>query len=376
MKIGILTLPLHTNYGGILQCYALQTVLERMNNEIVVFNSPIYTETPSLKEYAKRIIKKMLGRKVGVFYEVRRNREQPIIRQHTQPFIDKRIHTKVIEDVNELNKNDYDAIVVGSDQIWRPMYIRRPIRSTADAYLKFAENWNIKKIAYAASFGSDEWEYSSEETEECKRLIKLFDAVSVREESAIKLCEENLSYSDAIQVLDPTMLLDAEDYKKIFSEYSSPEKSSDTGKLLVYYLDSTPEKMQFAEKLSEKLNLPIKKTGSNVENTEEDIKNRIQPPVEEWLRSLYNAEFVLTDSFHGCVFSILFKKPFYVIGNAKRGMARFSSLLKMFDLENRFVAEDSSNFDIDTTEIAYDKVYSLLDDWRKRSMDYLSQHFS
>lgn len=148
MKIGILTLPLHTNYGGILQAYALQTVLERMGHEVHVIEKkkkPLRLPTYKiLLCYGKRIAMNLLGHKTLVFYERKYNREQPVVRQNTDKFIHKYVHLVQYDDFSDIKESEYDAIVVGSDQVWRPKYFGNDI--IEQAYLKFAEDWNIKRI--------------------------------------------------------------------------------------------------------------------------------------------------------------------------------------------------------------------------------------
>lgn len=329
MKIGILTLPLHTNYGGILQAYALQTVLERMGHEVVVIDTPNVKPNPSLFTLSKRVVKRLLGKRVGVFSERYHNTTYPIISQYTQPFIDKYIHRKVVNSPEELQESDFDAIVVGSDQIWRPKYYGK----IENAYLAFAKGWHIKRIAYAASFGTDEWEYTEEQTKECGELLKKFDTVSVREASGVQLCKEHFGV-EAKHVLDPTMLLTKEDYIRLIEAAGTPKSK---GSLLNYILDETPEKCALIEKIAKGKNLKPFRVNSRVEDHTAPLEERIQPPVEQWLRGFYDAEFVVTDSFHACVFSILFGKPFIVVGNKVRGMARFESLLKMCGLEDRLI---------------------------------------
>ena len=345
MKIGILTLPLHTNYGGILQAYALQTVLERMGHEIVVLNHERQYSLPLWKQplsYGKRIIKKyILGRKdTRIFQEQHINREYAIVSQHTQKFISTYIHTYNIESFKNLKSTDFDAIVVGSDQVWRPKYFTYLFNSEVEnAFLSFAQKWNIKRISYAVSFGTEDWEYTIEDTELCGELLRQFDVVTVREESAVRLCKERLGV-EASHVLDPTMLLSKEDYIKLFDVANTPKSS---GNLLTYILDSTPEKMDVINKISKEKELTPFRVNSKAKAPHASVEERIQPPVETWLRGFYDAEFVVTDSFHACVFSIIFGKPFVVIGNKDRGMARFESLLKIFGLEDCLFSSDKDN---------------------------------
>lgn len=364
MKIGILTLPLHTNYGGILQAYALQTVLERMGHEVVVIDTPNMKSSPSLWTIGKRIIKKLLGRKVSIFSERKHNKEFPIISQYTQPFIDKYIHRKVVNTPKELKKEDFDAIVVGSDQIWRPLYYYE----IENAYLAFAKDWEIKRVAYAASFGTDDWEYTSQQTISCRELLRKFEAVSVRESSGIQLCKDYFGV-EATHVLDPTMLLNKEDYIRLIEASQTPKSK---GTMLYYILDETPKKKALIEQIAKEKKLKLFRVNSRVEDHSAPLDERIQPSVEQWLRGFYDAEFVVTDSFHACVFSILFDKAFVVIGNKERGMARFNSLLEMFGLNNRMIE------DIEHLNKLKSISYSLeeLEIKRNQSIKFLSHSLS
>lgn len=365
MKIGILTLPLHTNYGGILQAYALQTVLERMGHKV----SLIETHRKPLKlplwkaplSYGKRILKNISGHPFPIFYEQKMNRETPIVCQHTDKFIEKYIKQRIVNNYTDVHENDFDAIVVGSDQIWRPKYFP----NIKTAYLDFTEGWNIKRAAYAASFGTDDWEYTHKQTKECGRLLQSFDVVSVREISGVDLCRNHFRVQ-ATHVLDPTMLLESEDYIKLIEVADTPKSP---GTLLNYILDETPEKTALIEKIAKDKGLVPFRVNSKVENINAPLKERIQPPVEQWLRGFYDAEFVITDSFHACVFSILFNKPFFVIGNTARGMSRFTSLLSMFGLKNRLIHSNSSIYN--ETNISWQNVMTLLNYNRRKSRDFL-----
>ncbi|MCD8297760.1 MAG: polysaccharide pyruvyl transferase family protein [Prevotella sp.] len=368
MRIGILTLPLNTNYGGLLQAYALQTVLERMGHNVVVFNTNGYNFIPLWKmpiKYLKRIVKKLIGRKSVIFYEQRFNKEYPIVSEYTQPFIDKYIHSVSVKDFKRLNKDDYDAIVVGSDQIWRPMYCLY-IKS---AYLQFAANWDIKRIAYAVSFGVDYWEYNRSLTRCCAELARKFDAVSVRENSGIKLCRNYLNI-EARHVLDPTMLLNKEDYIKLVENAATRQREGD---FACYILDMTIENQQFISVLATEECLSPFYINSRVDDWSAPLEKRIQPPVEKWLRGFLDAKFVVTDSFHSCVFSILFNKPFVVIGNENRGVARIKSLLAMFCLENNMYS-DTWCYE-DSISVNWEMINEKLKEWRVLSSNFLKAHF-
>lgn len=365
MIIGILTLPLHTNYGGILQAYALQTVLEQMGHEVCLIEKRKPSHLPIWKmplSYGKRLLKNISGHPYPIFFEQKANRELPIIRQNTERFITKYIKRRFINTFSEINDGDYDAFVVGSDQIWRPIQFGNKIE---DAYLSFAESWNIKRISYAASFGTDNWEYTPKQTANCKRLIQQFDAISVREKSGVDLCRKHFNV-EATQVLDPTMLLDKEDYIQLFENVNTPKSK---GTLFNYILDETPEKTALINKIANNAHLIPFYVNSKAENPSAPLEERIQPPIEQWLRGFYDAEYMVTDSFHGCVFSILFNKPFIAIGNEERGMSRFKSLLETFGLTDRLITNQT---EISTLcDIDWQKINLQLDKNKEKTYDFI-----
>lgn len=365
MRIGILTLRLHTNYGGILQAYALQTVLKRMGHDVVVFDEPYKYKISALKKclaYPKRAICKYVLRKNAIVrWEKVATYNNSVIRQFTQPFINKYISRKEVSCWSELKNDDYDAIVVGSDQVWRPLYFG----AIENAFLAFAMSWNIKRIAYAPSFGVDSWEYDEIQTENCKKLLEKFDAVSVREQSGLELCRKYLGH-DAEWVLDPTMLLHVEDYIKLFKTANTPQSE---GTLLDYILDRNEEKIDLIRQISEMTSDKPFRLNSRVEDPTAPLVERIQPAVEKWLRGFYDANIVVTDSFHACVFSILFRKPFVVVLNKERGASRIDSLLGYFGLTDRIVSNASET--INLPDIDYDSVYEKLEMMRRKSTDFL-----
>lgn len=355
MKIGILTLPLRTNYGGILQAYALQTVLINMGHEAFLIRDKDQYELPVWKKpfsFVKRVIYKYVLRKknaLDVFYE----KKIP-----TRFFIDTYIRSKKMMYVKHNHKN-IDAIIVGSDQIWRPKYYHKNIER---AYLSFAEKWDIKRISYAVSFGTDEWEYMEKQTENCKNLLELFNAISVREETGINLCKKYFG-ANAVQVLDPTMLLDTVHYISLI-ERAKTEKSS--GNLFVYVLDNNENIKKIEQEISDRLHLVPFYNSTDYTKIEEITQ------IEVWIRSFYDAEFILTDSFHACVFSILFNKPFIVYGNKVRGLSRLDTILKLFRLENRLVCSEILNLQqIIGSPINWNEVNEILKKQKEISNQFL-----
>ncbi len=371
MRIGILTQPLYTNYGGLVQCYALQTVLQRMGHETIVLQREFdrkYTFCGGCVYYAKHLVKMLLGRRESWHYVVSQDRRD-YIAKNTYRFVEKNIYPRSehIYTTEQLAKTvdslHLDAIIVGSDQVWRPYY--SPCIS--NYFLDFLpEDSKIKRISYAASFGGDNWTFSPEQTAQCAALLKKFDAVSVREESAVKLCKEHFGV-DAIQTLDPTLLLDAVDYLKL-----CPVRKSNRGNLFCYVLDKNPQKQAIINRIAGQSgkkpfeSMPV--LPPDTYNLYGDIDKCIYPPVEDWLSAFNEADMVVTDSFHGTVFSIIFNKPFFVIGNEGRGLARFQSLLSMFGLEERLITYDNVNL---SSEINWEKVNSCRQKLKQESINFI-----
>lgn len=342
MKIGILTQPLHANYGGLLQNYALQQTLIRAGHEAETIDwwvpNSLYASLYRIKEC---ILASLYPRKhIRPKYQPT-EKENAIIRKNTNHFIHAHIHhTNPMMSMSAFEQQakigNYDSFVVGSDQCWRPRF--NPFLPAM--FLSFTVDKTVKRIAYAASFGTDRWEYSSDLTSQCAFLAQKFDLVSVREDSGVRLCKEHLRV-DAIHVLDPTMLLTKDDYIRLIEEEGEPQSA---GSLFNYILDPDATKIAFINQVARELDLkPFQVLPKYQAETrsKKDIKKRIEdcvfPRVTTWLRAFMDAEMIIVDSFHGMVFSILFNKPFWVFGNAERGMSRFSSLLKILGLEDRLL---------------------------------------
>lgn len=377
MKLAILTQPLHDNYGGLLQAYALKEVLKEMGHEVTIVNRQS-APSPQWRKYASIAKSLLIGRKISPNIFLKQSLRD-MISKETRQFRDKyypELSPLITnqEGMNELNKMGFDAYVVGSDQCWRPRYSP----AIRNYFLDFAENdKKVKRISYAASFGVSHWEFTQEDTEACGRLIQKFDALSVREDSAVDLLRDWLNRDDGVHVLDPTMLLSLDKYKELV-EKENIGKSP--GTLKAYVLDHTPEKMSVAEKVAQQLGLKIfevmPKGDFKAEKvTKQNVSDFVYPNPAAWIRGFQDAKFVVTDSFHGTVFSILHNIPFIAIGNKGRGLSRFESLLNMFGLHDRLITDfDSLNIDecVDK-DIEWDRVNEILEKERERAIRFLEE---
>lgn len=376
MKIGILTQPLHANYGGLLQNYALQQVLKQVGHEVWTID---WESGSGLRETLYRMKVRALhallpNRFPPLRYEPN-DKERAIIQRNTNHFINTYInHTEAVHSyegfVSQAEKGKYEAYVVGSDQCWRPCYNA----FLTSMFLDFVQYKQVKRIAYAASFGTDKWEFTPQQTNVCASLVKKFDLVTVREDSGVKLCKEHLGI-DAVHVLDPTMLLTKEDYIQLIEKEKEPKSD---GTLFNYILDPDARKSAFIQKVAKSKGLKVFQVLPKCQTetrTKDDVKNRIGdcvfPGVTTWLRAFMDAEMTIVDSFHGMVFSIIFNKPFWAIGNVSRGMSRFTSLLRMFHLEDRLLdANHLDNVDF-SKPIDWTKVNGILEEKRRECKSML-----
>jgi len=383
MKIGILTLPLHTNYGGNLQAFALQRCLHKLGHDAYLINLNVNKRNylwhlwMDLKLLFKLASTKKINQfESGTIKAFNKQSEYREISQYTQRFIDKFINPKTYpigyyetKKLNQLVKDhNFDALVVGSDQVWRPEYTT----DISDYFFGFLpENTNVKKFSYAASFGVDELSYTKGQIERCSKLLTFFDAISVREDSAVKICSDIFN-ANAVHLIDPTMLIDAEDYRQIISDNSELNLSLNSG-LITYILDDNPQLTQLVNTVESSLNLNARKVNVYVNDENLPLKDRVAPPVENWLHAFASADFIISDSFHACVFAILFNKPFITIGNFGRGLARFESLLRMFNLQDRLIFNQTEQEiqKLIKKSINWNQVNIKLSSERKKAYDFI-----
>jgi len=354
LKIGILTLPLGYNYGNLLQAYALQTILQRMGHDA-----------------------KVLNHRLGLSNRGLRQRIVLAFSQHNfRKFARKRINlTKEIKSSIQWNNiNSFDVIIVGSDQVWRLDYVGEDIERY---FLDFVNGESTKRISYAASFGIDSFVCTVKKKTVLANLLQRFDAVSVREFSGINICAKNFGVM-AKQVIDPTLLLTAADYQNLIKNTPSHKNQA-----ISYILDIDENKEKCMDILIKEYGLNLKKVNSRlhfrdfIKYYSLHLKDYMVPSIEEWLIDFMSANLVITDSFHGMVFSILFKKTFFVIANQGRGLERISSLLQSLGLEDRlFLGFEELKYAIDNKQIKiinYDIVGEKLEILRKNSFAFLSQ---
>lgn len=351
MRIGIVTM-ISNNYGALLQCYALQTILQRLGHQVVVVNrkwgklSARYTIKDRLSELKAHLRTIVKGK--DTFSRFRND----------HLCMSKPVHIK--QDLLQLN-NQLDIVISGSDQVWNG-----DCMSTMDGYfyLDWVDYPRVRRFSYAASFGKATFQASDEHLNLAKKLLQSYDGISVRESSGVKICKD-LFCIDAYNHLDPTLLLNPEDYIALIRK----EHKEAFPYICSYMLDMTGDKQRIVEYIAHNSKSVVR----NIYPTSSSLEEYIR--VEEWLRSIRDAKYVVTDSFHGMAFSIIFNKQFVCLNNPKRGSARFISLLSKLGLRDRLIDVDKATHEtIDSIlqhNIDYSPINRTIQDIRQEAFDYL-----
>lgn len=345
-RIGILTLPLNDNCGGRLQAFALQEYLRGIGHDAHLVN---------LKRSKGKSLKSLIK------WCMRPYQQKDLFNESIQSATPELYPSDDLVHLNEM----FDGFIVGSDQVWRKKYAKGFLTSF---FLDFAAEHDVKRVSYAASFGVSDWQFTQEETNELAKLIANFHAVSVREDSAVRLCQEFFGV-EAKHVLDPTMLLGQERYLRLVEKECTQNFDGD---LLYYILDMNESMRSLVKSYAQELAMVPFTANTRVSRATSPWTERPYPRVTNWVKSFVAAKFVITDSFHGSIFSILFNRPFLVLGNVKRGNARFMSLLKMFDLEDRLVPyDDGINLEKANAPIDWKTVNEILSQKKEESEEFL-----
>lgn len=349
------------NYGSSLQTYALQKTIQNLGlkNEIINFRTDRQKDMYSVLTKRKGV-KYALKNLTHILYY------KPLCKKHEkfEKFIKENlVTTNEISNFEQLKIEcqGYDYYVAGSDQIWNPC----PADFDWSYFLPFAQDG--VKISYAASFGP--FAKPDQDTHfKIKNLLSDFKKVSVRESASQSVISE-LFNNEVEVVCDPTLLLDAKSWRELSKDGIHLERDY----ILFYTLLADKEMLKMAKILSKKLKLPIVVT--NFTNQYDVINGFIKKyncGPKDFLSLIENAKFVLTSSFHGTVFSIIFQKPFFSI----RGMKdeRISTLLKNFGFENRAVDINNVADKVKTAyEIDFSNSQKIQNELKEQGINFLKK---
>lgn len=361
MKIGILSFHDSRNYGAILQIYALKKTLEKFDVEVSIIDYSVI-ENEFCFSLDKEIKNKglILGVAKYGFYKLFVKKAMNSKRQKFLDFTKKYLNLSMrYNSINEFEqKNDFDIIICGSDQIWNPEITKGFDR------MMFCDlqNKRIKKYSYAASVGDVKIIDTVKYKKDFFELIENFDKVSVREKELGEFINKN-SNIKPIVTLDPTLLLNAEEYDLIEDIRTHNQKY-----ILIYQLARYDKSIEIAKTLSKEKDLKIIEIVNNPYLIKRNKYMEFDTSVPEFLDLFKNAEYVITNSFHGTVFSIIFRKNFYTIASRTRN-SRIINLLNVLNLNDRLLLEDNNDFTRES--INYDEVNQLIEKERKISIEYL-----
>lgn len=362
MKIGIITIHYGINYGSALQCFALSKYLgityPKCNISVINYIPERYRP---LKRYFSTN-KSVKGIKKAIYLILsapNKFRYQLLF----DKFLKKNIPLgRKMYSSGQVEKNytDFDLLITGSDQIWNTDY-----NGGIDPlyYLTFG-NSNTIKISYAASCGKD-W-FDENELTKCISLWKQFDEISLRED-VTKEAFQSLGFSEAKQVLDPVFLLSQEDWKKFL-----PEREIREPYVFIYSLEGDEEKaLDIATKIAQEKRIKVAMISYGHiwnNNSRVDYYLRAKDPFQ-FLSLLENANYVVTNSFHGVAFSIRFRKQFIPI-KRKKYNNRLDSILRMVKLEDRLIEKmDNVSFRKIDYQNQVDKIIKNMEIYSKNYLE-------
>lgn len=362
-KVGIITLHRVVNYGSVLQTYALQEKIQDLGYKVEVID--YYPERLTMLGMLKRIKNK--GEKFRKSFIIRNIARLIILPSYiirfNMFFNFLKKHIKMTDKVYKLHQElrnelfDFDIYCTGSDQVWNCGWNEQ---FDYPYYLDFAPD-NKKKIAYAASFGKSELD--TDEIAETKKYLSRYDSISLRELSGVKIVE-NLGIKNSINVLDPTLLLNGNEWRKI-----SSNKYKNENYILVYNLNRNKKIDNYAKNLSKKTGLKVKFLSYQLHEFYKNGKIYCNPNVEDFLALIDNAKYVITDSFHATAFSINFNTQFIIVYPGKYS-TRLQSILEILNLENR-VAKNEEDMSVVETNIDFNNVNKIMLEQREKSINWL-----
>lgn len=328
------------NYGSHLTHYALYSALTDMGYSVAVLNVP---------KDAK----------------IKSNDEPVLFYKNPYPKWDWCKHYNSKIEMKELNEH-CKAFITGSDQQFASWLYNNDGKFITQPFV----HSNKRKIAYAASLGHDVVLSPETERATISFFLKRFDAISVREDTAVSLFDREFGVQST-HVLDPVFLMGKKRYENLIA--NSDKKAPNVPYLFTYILDPSIQKEKIIRKYAEQHNINVYAISDNGNSVEWSIPTIIKPKLETWITYFAQSDFVITDSFHGMCLAIIFHKQFFAIVNKKRGATRFESILRVLNLEKYAVysEEDMNKLLANWTNIDYEKVDQILDRERKRSEKWL-----
>ena len=386
MRIGIVTYwSSSDNYGQQLQCFALQKYLIGLGHDAYLIK---YMPTSHIPLW-RRIARSVKYRLLVSSEQKEKDRNTKLIsernkllncRRGFKEFRDKYIKSTeiVYRNIKELRNNppDADIYICGSDQVWNNS-LKDP--DTAGWFLDFGKP-TAKRVSYAASIGRD---IDSCEINRFTRYLKNFNAISVREQKAYALCHQ-LGFDKSIIAIDPTLLLNSSDYDLIELD-SNGTNVAGKPYVFIYTLNiRTAEEIYWDDfqKIIAEDGLQIRSVSSSGYLPARELLPGVQneqATIPEWLSLIKHSEYVITTSFHGVVFCLLYHKPFYAVllnNEYSKGNDRIISLLEFLHLSNLIVSNSESLKQINFENIDWIDVGAMIALLRQKSTHFIDDILS
>lgn len=355
-KVGILTLHGASNYGAVLQALGLCEYLGRMglDSEVIDFRP---SEVCAYYDYHILSGCVSLRSVVGKILRRRRNeREYAAFEAFRQESLRLSPRCETLDELRSVMQQ-YDAVICGSDQVWNP----EANGGLLDAYyLGFLDSSKTRKISYAASFGNVACARGIEG--DIARYLSNYAGISVRESEAVDFVS-SITGQDVVRVIDPSMLLSADDYSSYEGEIETPERF-----VLTYMLQGNDLMAETVARAQAELGLPVVSLGRRMRGS--TFRKDIGPG--EFLTLYRRADAVLTNSFHGTAFSLLYCKPFVTYGNGRYN-SRMETLLEIAGQRDRFIVSEADTRGIANrlTETPHPAFESVVSREREKAHDFL-----
>lgn len=380
MKVAVLTWT-YKNYGTLLQAYALQKFLTYEGYNVSLIN--YIPKNENVIKYNKYNLKNISKKLKNRYNTLKEKNNIKLLDDNYKDGINNRdlLFKNFIEDnlplteeykINELKKlnNKYDAWIVGSDQIWSPKYL------DGTFFLNFLDE-NTKKISYAPSFGVEELDNKAKKI--IKPWVDSFDFVSVREKAGQQILKDIIEKQVPV-VLDPTLLFNHKEWNSMITYRGRENKADNQKYLLCYFLSENETYWNIVKWVSEKYNYKVKVIPIKPLDFNNDYKKILEIDPFDFVELIKNAEFVITDSFHGTIFSINYSKDFLTVSrfndrNNGSENSRLTSILSYLGLKDRFIRclDDivTDNYDLRISSEKYNYVGIELEKLRNESKEYL-----
>lgn len=351
--IGIVTFHTALNYGAVLQAYGLQKFLNNngYDNEIINYDCPQFKKDYApikLTVHIKRMIRSFKSRKITLELQAKYKEfvEKDLICS------EKKYDKKSIQNAD----GQYDFYITGSDQVWDPYCAG----FDATYFLDFVTD-NYKKISYAASF--DQMSIPEMMISEYKKRLSSFRAFSCREKQGADMISKIVETNVSVNV-DPTFLIDSKEWSKIAVNMKSLGEY-----VFVYPVGHSEEMLEYAKKIARMYKLKVVYLVCQKPWKDKEVEFITGCGPKEFLGLIKDAQYVVTNAFHGTAFSLIFKKKFYVYcGQDGKGNARVQSVLKNVNLNDRIICENIKINENDINWSSYDK---WVENERQRSLDYI-----